>query len=137
MLTFGERLRKARERAGYSQADVMRLTHISDRAISRYENEVTSPDPDVIRTLIQFYDVSADYIFGFTDRMGHTTTPDSQATGTSLSPPIVIGNDEPKEDILDGLTSGSKRKAKEYIEMLKTLDEVKSGKNYIDVKKKA
>ncbi len=137
MLTFGERLRKARERAGYSQADVMRLTHISDRAISRYENEVTSPDPDVIRTLIQFYDVSADYIFGFSDHMGHTTTPNSQATGTSLSPPIVIGNDEPKEDILDGLTSGSKRKAKEYIAMLKTLDEVKSGKNYIDVKKKA
>ena len=64
MLTFGERLRRARERKGLTQAQVMKITNITDKSLSRYENGASAPDPDTILELIKLYDVSADYIMG-------------------------------------------------------------------------
>lgn len=41
--TLGDRLRKAREVAGMSQADLARATGISQRSVSSYENGTYSP----------------------------------------------------------------------------------------------
>lgn len=41
MLTFGERLRMARERAGLTQKDVYKALSITDKSLSRYENNAT------------------------------------------------------------------------------------------------
>lgn len=133
MLSFGERLRKARERKGLTQAQVMKLTKISNKSLSRYENGVTAPDPDTIQELIRLYDVSTDYIMGFSPIMGNAPT---DTSNTSLATPNIISNPDVHEK-LEGLSDDSKKKAEEYIEMLKTFDEVQSGKNFIDFKKKA
>lgn len=133
MLSFGARLRKARERKGLTQSQVSKLTKISDKSLSRYETGASAPDPDTIQELIRLYDVSTDYIMGFSPIMGHAPT---DTLNTSLATPNIISDPDVHEK-LEGLSDDSKKKAEEYIEMLKTFDEVQSGKNFIDFKKKA
>ena len=133
MSSFGERLKKARERKGLTQAQVMKLTSITDKSLSRYENGASAPDPDTILELIRLYDVSADFIMGLSPIMGHAS---DNASGTSLSAPSLVSGVDVHEK-LEGLSDDARKKAEEYIEMLKTLDEVKSGENFLDTKKKA
>lgn len=132
MTTFGERLKRARERKGLTQAQVMKVTNISDKSLSRYENGASAPDPDTILELIRLYDVSADYIMGLSSDMGHAV--DSPA-GTSFAAPTIATSNV--HEMLEELSGDARKKAEEYIEMLKTLDEVASGKDFIDFKKKA
>lgn len=135
MTSFGERLKRARERKGLTQAQVMKLTSISDKSLSRYETGSTAPDPETILELILLYDVSSDYIMGLSSVMGHASDAEG-FDGTSLSAPSIstVPN---AHDMLDELSDDARKKAEEYIEMLKTLDEVKSGKDFIEEKKKA
>lgn len=132
MLSFGERLKRARERKGLTQSQVMKVTNISDKSLSRYENGASAPDPDTILELIRLYDVSADYIMGLSPVMGHAT---DEVSGSSLAAPAIASPDA--HEMLEGLSGDARKKAEEYIEMLKTLDEVKSGENFLDIKKKA
>ena len=81
------------------------------------------------------YDVSADYILGLSPIMGHASE-SVGAAGTSTAAP-AIASDPDVHEMLEGLSDEAREKAEEYIEMLKTLDEVQSGKNFIDFKKKA
>ncbi len=133
MLSFGERLRKARERKGLTQAQVMKATNITDKSLSRYENNATAPDPETIRKLIVLYDVSSDYIMGLSYVMGHAPV---DFAGSYLAAPSLV-SDPDVHDKLDGLSEEARKKAEEYIEMLKTLEEVKSGENFLEAKKKA
>jgi len=132
MLNFGERLRRARERKGLTQVDVYRAIGLNNKSLSRYENGATAPDPDTVRDLIRLYDVSADYILGLSDEMGSAVP----AEGSSFTSPKVC-EDAKIIERLSSLTPEAREKASEYVEMLKTLDEVKSGENLIDFGKKA
>lgn len=137
MLTFGERLRMARERKGLSQLDVYKATNIGNKSLSRYENNKTAPDPEAMKMLIKLYDVSADFILGLSDEMGQAFPP----AGTSKAQPKItkaISHDE--AEILkkiEGLSPEAKEKAADYLEMLKTLQQVKSGDGIVDFKEKA
>ncbi len=73
MTTLGERLKKARKKRGMSQADVFRATGISDKSLSRYENDVSKPGPDALQKLSRLYNVSSEYILGLTGVMGSAT----------------------------------------------------------------
>ena len=66
--------------------------------------------------------------------MGHAAIDGED--NTSATPRVAADLAEICET-LDGLPDDLQDKAKDYIEMLKTLDEVKSGKNFLDLKKKA
>lgn len=112
MLTTGERLRMARERKGLSQLDVYKHTNINNKSLSRYENDSASPSPETIRTLVKLYDVSSDFILGFSDEMGQIY-------------PLEPANIEILKKI-ESLSPDSKSKAIEYLEMLKILQQVKS-----------
>lgn len=137
MLTFGERLRMARERADLSQLDVYRAINLNNRSLSRYENNATSPDPETVKALIELYDVSADFIMGLSDEMGRA----HPSKGTSKSKPKVAEDisSGDKEIIkkLEALSPEAKKKAEDYLEMLKTLEEVKSSENVADFNEKA
>ena len=75
MISFGERLKRARKRIGFTQKQAADAIAISDKSLSRYENDSSAPDPYTISALISLYDVSADYILGLTDEMGRVTRP--------------------------------------------------------------
>lgn len=138
MLTFGERLRMARERAGLSQLDVYKAINLSNKSLSRYENNATTPDPETLRALIELYDVSADFILGLSDEMGRAR---SSKCGTSKSKPklaeAVASGDKELIKKIESLSPEAKEKAAEYIDMLKTLEEVKSSEPVVDFKEKA
>jgi len=61
---FCEKIKLAREEAGYTQQQVADITKISQNTISRIENGKREPDLENIGTLIDLYEVSADWIFG-------------------------------------------------------------------------
>lgn len=61
---FREKIKKARLQAGYTQKQVSELTGIAQNTISRIESGTREPDLENIGTLIDFYQVSADWIFG-------------------------------------------------------------------------
>ncbi|MCD7748117.1 MAG: helix-turn-helix domain-containing protein [Firmicutes bacterium] len=101
MLTFGERLKKARDRKGMRQTDVMLATGISEPSLSRYESNTTHPTPEKITRLIKLYDVSAEYIMGLTDQMGHAVctdkdtdaAPDEDVCGKPAEKAIFMGSE--------------------------------------------
>lgn len=61
---FREKIKKARIQAGYTQKQVAELTGIAQNTISRIESGTREPDLENIGILIDFYQVSADWIFG-------------------------------------------------------------------------
>lgn len=73
MSTFGERLKRARKRKGFSQMDVFDAIGLSNKSLSRYENGDTAPSPETLKRLIRLYDVSSEYILGLTSEMGRSS----------------------------------------------------------------
>lgn len=61
---FPERLKAAREEAGYTQKQVEDITQISQSKLSHYETGKREPDIETIGTLADFYCVSTDWLFG-------------------------------------------------------------------------
>ncbi|MFF2907668.1 helix-turn-helix domain-containing protein [Paenibacillus sp. NPDC057934] len=60
MKTIGERLREAREQKNYKQIHVMKKVGINNKTLSGYENGVSKPDYDTLKTLAKLYEVSLD-----------------------------------------------------------------------------
>lgn len=60
--SLGERLKKARLDKGLSQKEVMKYTNINNKTLSGYENGVSEPDINTLKTLSDLYDVSIDYL---------------------------------------------------------------------------
>lgn len=61
---YAEKLKKARINAGYTQKQVAEITGISQPIISRIEKGDREPSIENLCTLIDFYEVSADWILG-------------------------------------------------------------------------
>jgi transcriptional regulator with XRE-family HTH domain len=62
-MSVGKQLKKARERKGLSQLEVMDKTNINNRTLSRYENGGAEPDYNTLRTLAKLYGVPVSYFF--------------------------------------------------------------------------
>lgn len=65
-MTLGERLKKVREEKGLLQNDTANYLKVSQKTISNYEKNERRPDPDTLKKLAQFYDVTTDYLLGST-----------------------------------------------------------------------
>lgn len=113
MLSFGERLQRARKRKGWTQTQVMNQTNITDKSLSRYENGASAPDPATIATLCRLYDVSADYLLGLSPQMGHADS------ATAATAPDV-------HEKLEELSPDAHQKAEDYIAMLWTLERLEA-----------
>ncbi|MCR4673470.1 MAG: helix-turn-helix domain-containing protein [Lachnospiraceae bacterium] len=62
MKQFGDRLRDARERLDLKQTDVANATHINNKILSGYERNISQPSLENLKTLCEFYNISADEI---------------------------------------------------------------------------
>jgi transcriptional regulator with XRE-family HTH domain len=67
MSTLGSRLRDARERKGWTQTDVCKKLKMSNSTLSGYERNYRKPDPDMILTFAELYEVTTDYLHGKTN----------------------------------------------------------------------
>ncbi len=57
-------LKDAREDSDLSQMDVMKKTGISNKSLSRYENNMTEPDIETLSLLFKLYGLSLDSALG-------------------------------------------------------------------------
>lgn len=66
-MEFYQRIREQREDKDLSQTEVGEKTGMTQRKISRLENNATQPTTAEIKTLCEFYNLSADYLLGLID----------------------------------------------------------------------
>lgn len=62
-----QRIRLLRENEELTQTQIAELLHTSQTVYSRYERNERNLPIDYLYTLCKFYNVSADYILGFSD----------------------------------------------------------------------
>ncbi len=62
------RLRDLREDKDLTQADLANILHCSQSTYSRYESEEVNVPLDLLKKLATFYDVSVDYLIGFSGK---------------------------------------------------------------------
>lgn len=66
-LSFGEKIRLLREEQELNQTELGKAVGMTQRKISYMENDKYEPGMDDIRALCRFFDVSADYLLGFSN----------------------------------------------------------------------
>ncbi|MBP2626314.1 MAG: helix-turn-helix domain protein [Firmicutes bacterium] len=64
MTTVGSILRELRILKNKTQKEVFQDTGIHNKTLSGYENNVSEPDFDTIKTLAVYYETTTDYILG-------------------------------------------------------------------------
>lgn len=74
MSTVGSRLKKSRKNRGLTQKEVYEKIGITDKSLSRYENNISDPDNDSLRSLCELYGVSSDYIIGNKKEAANTSS---------------------------------------------------------------
>jgi transcriptional regulator with XRE-family HTH domain len=64
MPTFGERLKKLRERRGLSQQELADRFNLSQSTIAYYESDKKQPSQNTLQKLADFYETSVDFLLG-------------------------------------------------------------------------
>lgn len=102
MKTLGDSLRNAREGKNLTQKEVSKKTGINNKTISNYENDVSLPDPNTLKTFADIYETSVDYLLG---------RPDNKEN--------LSGREDKKSLDVSGLPDEAIRQAEEYIGLLR------------------
>jgi transcriptional regulator with XRE-family HTH domain len=61
-MTFGARLKQSRKKKQFTQSQVADRLGIDFTTISKYENDKSQPDNEILRKLASLYDVSVDWL---------------------------------------------------------------------------
>ena len=61
---FGERIRALRKNKGYSQQQMAQKLHVSQSAISQWEQNITAPSAEQLKALAQIFETTVDDIIG-------------------------------------------------------------------------
>ena len=68
-LSFGEKVRLLRESKELNQTELGRAVNMTQRKISYIENDKYEPSVDDLRALCRYFNVSADYLLGFSKNL--------------------------------------------------------------------
>lgn len=71
MQNFSNRLISLRKERGLTQEDLANLIHKKRSTVSGYETEGKEPDLDTVCWLANYFDVSTDYLLGYSDERNH------------------------------------------------------------------
>ena len=78
--SFGQRLSRLRKEKGLTQEDIANRITISPQAVSKWENDVSSPDIDYLNSLADILDVSVDELLGRKESAKAFTESQNEAT---------------------------------------------------------
>jgi len=70
---FSQRLKKLRVDSSMSQKELAQRLQFSQQAVTKWENDIASPDPDTLRKIAGLFHVSVDYLIG-NDSVSEDTT---------------------------------------------------------------
>lgn len=79
MEEFMTRLKKLRESRGLSQQAVADRFSLSQQSVYKYEHGLSEPDISMLKDMADFFNVSVDYLIGYTDIPVHYEKIDSGA----------------------------------------------------------
>ena len=66
-MEFKERLKELRKEKAISQFQVAKLVNMSKMAVYHWEKGNSEPSIEQLKILARFFDVSVDYLVGYTD----------------------------------------------------------------------
>ena len=66
-MKFQERLKELRIEKKSSQAEIGKLLNMSKMAVSHWEKGNSEPSIEQLKILARYFDVSVDYLIGFSD----------------------------------------------------------------------
>lgn len=123
-MSIGERVKHLREKKNLNQVQLAKMLNISNATLSQYESGKRTPSDEIKIHLADIFNVSLDYLL----------------CRTSIITSAVRENPDTEYkkiiQTIESLSPEGKEKAEEYIEMLKTMDEIKkqkiSGSNKTD-----
>jgi len=130
-------IKKLRKKKQLSQKKLAEILSVHQSAVAQWETGRTNPDMSLLILLSNVFGVSTDYLLGITDN----PTPYAEIKGSNMpnSNEWELVSPQEKEvlEMIKSLSPEDNAKAEEYIKMLKTLSEVKSGEKVVDFAKKA
>ena len=100
MITFAERLKTLREKRGLMQKAVAADLNIGNTTLSNYEQNVSSPNPEILVSIADYFDTSVDYLLGRTDNPAPHTNNLSE-TETDMVHLYRSLDDEGKRELAD------------------------------------
>lgn len=65
MKKFVKRLKELRKEAGYSQARLANILSVTQQAVGKWEKEIAEPNMDMLIRLADLFNVSIDYLIGY------------------------------------------------------------------------
>ena len=65
---LGERIRTLRKRKGYSQEQLARKLHVTQRAVSQWEKNITTPAADQLKSLSEIFEITVDSLLDETEQ---------------------------------------------------------------------
>lgn len=64
---FADKLKELRNKEGISQSALGKALNMSQQGIAKWETGSTSPNPEMLRKIADYFNVSVDYLLGNTD----------------------------------------------------------------------
>ena len=68
-MTLGEKIRLLREELELNQTELGKVVNMTQRKVSYLENDQYEPSVEDIRALCRYFNVSADYLLGFSKNL--------------------------------------------------------------------
>ena len=95
-MTLGEKIYELRKKNGLSQEQLAEMLNVSRQSISKWEGNLTYPEPDKLITLSEYFQVSLDYLMKTDGVNEKGTTKETIDTVTATassgkSSPILAG----------------------------------------------
>ena len=101
---FGEILKELRAKTGVSQKKLSEGLHVSQQTVGSWEVNRTTPSPDVMRRIADYFDVSIDHLYGRDTTVNSKPVPRSSGVRipvygeTAAGIPIVAIEDFDSDD---------------------------------------
>lgn len=65
--TFGKRLKDLRNERGLTQEGLAKELNVDKSTIAKYETDKIEPSISMLKVIVKYFDVSADYMLGLSD----------------------------------------------------------------------
>jgi transcriptional regulator with XRE-family HTH domain len=119
MYQLGDRLKSLREKQNKSQLRVAKDLGLSNVQLSRYESGDRKPDPEVIASFADYYEVTTDYLLGRNNNVVQVAGKEITLTENELK----VFNQFKKQPILfNKLAEAPEKKIKALIRMWEALE---------------
>lgn len=67
-MAFSDKLKQLRTQKGMKQSELADILHLRQSSISDYENDRSTPNPETIKKIAEYFNVSGNYLLDIPDK---------------------------------------------------------------------